>query len=69
MDVLKAGAEKVKETVSGKKTEEHLEKATDPNRPASDRVDHALQAGKSKLQEDEHAAKADSHAADHKYSH
>ncbi|CAF0849966.1 unnamed protein product [Didymodactylos carnosus] len=69
MDAAKAGVEKIKETVTGQKAQDHLEKASDPNRPASDRIDHALDAGKQKAKEQEHCTKADCHAADHKHNH
>ncbi|CAF0957927.1 unnamed protein product [Rotaria sordida] len=67
MDALKAGAHKVEEAVHGKKADEHLEKASDPSKAPSDRIDHAHAAAKSECKANEHACKADCKANEHKH--
>ncbi|CAF1623907.1 unnamed protein product [Didymodactylos carnosus] len=69
MDALKAGAEKVKEVVHGHKADEKCEKACDPTKKPSDRVDAAFEAGKHKMKEQEHGCKSECHAQDHKHDH
>jgi hypothetical protein len=59
MDAVKAGVEKAKETVQGKKAEDKAQKACDPTQKPSDRVDAAFESGKAKMKEQEHAAKAE----------
>jgi hypothetical protein len=67
MDAVKAGVEKVKETVQGKKAEEKAEKANDPMKKPSDRVDAAFESGKAKMKEQEHACKAECQKDKHVY--
>ncbi|CAF4087176.1 unnamed protein product [Rotaria sordida] len=55
MDAIKAGIEKAKETVQGKKAEEEARKASDPTVKPSERVDAAVEYGKAKMKEAEHA--------------
>ncbi|CAF1046097.1 unnamed protein product [Rotaria sordida] len=59
MDAIKAGIEKAKETVQGKKAEEEARKASDPTVKPSERVDAAVEYGKAKMKEAEHACKAE----------
>jgi hypothetical protein len=65
MDALKAGAEKIKETVQGKKAEDKAAKAHDISEKPSDRVDAAFEAGKAKMKENEHACKSECHKDKH----
>ena len=65
MDAVKAGLEKAKETVQGKKAEDKATKAHDPSVKPSDRVDAAFEAGKAINKEQEHAAKAEHHKNKH----
>lgn len=65
MDHIKAGVEKVKESVQGKKAEDKAEKAHDPSEKPSDRVDAAFDAGKAKLKEQDHACNAECHKEKH----
>ncbi|CAF3576142.1 unnamed protein product [Rotaria sp. Silwood1] len=67
MDALKAGAHKVQEAVHGKKAEEKMEKASDPSRAPSDRIDAAHDAVKAATKESEHACKADCRSYEHKH--
>ncbi|CAF0860925.1 unnamed protein product [Rotaria sordida] len=59
MDAIKAGIEKVKEAVQGKKAEEAARKASDPTEKPSERVDAAFKYGKARMKEEEHACKAE----------
>jgi hypothetical protein len=59
MDAVKAGVEKVKESVQGKKAEDKAYKANDPTEKPSDRVDAAFESGKARMKEQEHACKAE----------
>jgi len=68
MDSIKAGVEKVKETVQGKKDEDKAEKANDPTVKPSARVDAAFESGKAKMKEQEHACKAECHKDKHVYN-
>ncbi|CAF4225975.1 unnamed protein product, partial [Rotaria sordida] len=65
MDAIKAGIEKAKETVQGKKAEEEARKASDPTVKPSERVDAAVEYGKAKMKEAEHACKAECHKDKH----
>jgi hypothetical protein len=53
--------------MQGKKAEEKLDKATDPSRAPSDRVEHARDAAVAECKADDHARKADCKANDHKH--
>ncbi|CAF4780310.1 unnamed protein product, partial [Rotaria sp. Silwood1] len=55
MDAVKAGVEKAKEAVQGKKAEDKANKASDPTVKPSERVDAAFEAGKARMKEQEHA--------------
>ncbi|CAF1027984.1 unnamed protein product [Rotaria sordida] len=67
MDAIKAGVEKAKETIQGKKAEDKAEKACDPTEKPSDRVDAAFESGKAKMKEQEHACKAECKKDKHFY--
>ncbi|CAF4213656.1 unnamed protein product, partial [Rotaria sordida] len=59
MYAIKAGIEKAKEAVQGKKAEEAARKASDPTEKPSERVDAAFEYGKARRKEEEHAYKAE----------
>ncbi len=63
--VDKAGIEKVKETIQGKKADEQIAKAHDPSQLPSERVDAALESGNAKIKEKEHACKSECHKDKH----
>jgi len=65
MDAIKAGIEKAKEVIEGKKADELATKANDPTEKPSERVDAAFEAGKSQMKEQEHAVKAECHKDEH----
>jgi hypothetical protein len=65
MDALKAGVEKVKEAVEGKKVDDKLEKAIDPNVKPSERMDAEFEAKKAAGKADEHHAKAEIYKTKH----
>jgi hypothetical protein len=65
MDAIKAGIEKVKETVYSKKADEQAAKAHNPFEAPSDRVDAAFEAGKSARKAEEHSCKAECHKDKH----
>jgi hypothetical protein len=65
MDAIKAGIEKVKETVQGKKVDDKTAVAHDPTQAPNARVDAALEAGQAKIEEKEHACKAECHKDKH----
>ena len=65
MDAIKAGIEKVKETVQGKKADEQIAKAHDSTQLPSERVDAALESGNAKIKEREHAVKSECHKDQH----
>jgi hypothetical protein len=65
MEALKAGLEKVKESVDSKKAEEKLEKAHDPNVKPSERLDAQFEANKAATKAAEHHAKAEFHNVKH----
>jgi hypothetical protein len=65
MDAVKAGMEKTKESMAGKKADDKMAKAHDPTKSAGERVDAALDAGKAKTKEQEHACKAECHKDKH----
>ena len=68
MDAIKAGVEKVKETVQSKKVDDKVQKANDPTVKPSERVDAAFDAGKAHIKEQEHALKAEHHKNKHALS-
>jgi hypothetical protein len=65
MEAVKAGLEKVKESVDSKKAEEKLEKANNPNVKPSERLDAQFEANKAATKAAEHHAKAELHNAKH----
>ena len=65
MDAIKAGVEKVKESVHSKKADDKADKAYDPTVKPSDRVDAAFESGKSTMKAQEHGAKAEFHKDKH----
>ena len=65
MDAIKAGVEKVKESMQSKKADEMAEKANDPTVKPSDRVDAAFESGKAQMKEREHATKAECYKDKH----
>ncbi|CAF1063224.1 unnamed protein product [Rotaria sp. Silwood1] len=67
MDAVKAGVEKAKEAVQGKKAEDKANKASDPTVKPSERVDAAFEAGKARMKEQEHACKAECNKDKHFY--
>lgn len=67
MDAIKAGIEKTKEAVQGKKADDKAEKANDPTVKPSDRVDAAFESGKAKMKQQEHACNAECNKDKHAY--
>ncbi|CAF2747408.1 unnamed protein product [Rotaria sp. Silwood2] len=67
MDAAKAGVEKVKETIQGKKAENKAHKANDPTEKPSERADAAFESGKARMKEQEHACKAECRKDKHVY--
>lgn len=67
MDAIKAGVDKVKEVVHGKKADEEINKAADPTKAPSERFEAAHDAVKHSLKEEKHACKADCHANEHRH--
>jgi len=65
MDALKAGVEKMKESVQGKKAEDQAEIAHDPTVKPSERVDAAFEAGKAAMKSQEHAGKSEIYKEKH----
>ena len=65
MDALKAGVEKMKEAVEGKKVDEKLNKANDPNVKPSERMDAQFEANKAAAKAAEHNVKAEEHKIKH----
>lgn len=65
MDALKAGVEKVKEAVEGKKVDEKLAKVNDPNVKPSERMDAEFEANQAAAKAAEHHAKAEAHKNKH----
>jgi len=67
MDAIKAGVEKAKEACAG--IEDKVDKANDPTKSTSSRVDAALDAGKAQVKEQEHREKAECHKEKHELKH
>jgi len=65
MDALKAGVEKVKEAVDGKKAGDELNKINNPNVKPSERMDAEFEANKAATKAAEHHAKAEEHKNKH----
>ena len=65
MDALKAGVEKVKEAVEGKKVEEKVNKANDPTVKPSERLDAQFEANRAAAKAAEHNVKAEEHKMKH----
>jgi len=65
MDAIKAGVEKVKEAVEGKKAEDELQKIDNPNVKPSERMDAEFEANKAASKAAEHHAKAEEHKTKH----
>jgi len=65
MDAIKSGVEKVKESVHSKNADDKAEKACDPTKKPSDRVDAAFESGKSAMKAQEHGVKAECYKEKH----
>ncbi len=65
MDALKAGVEKMKEAVDGKKADNELKKVNNPNVKPSERMDAEFEANKAATKAAEHHAKAEEHKNKH----
>jgi hypothetical protein len=65
MDALKAGVEKVKEAVEGKKADDQHEKANNPSVKPSERMDAEFEANKAATKCVEHHAKAEEYKTKH----
>jgi hypothetical protein len=68
MDAIKAGVEKVKESIQSKKVHEETEKAYDPTLKPSERMDAAFAADQARMKQQEHGNKAELHKAKHELS-
>ena len=64
-EACKAGLEKVKEAMEGKKVDDKLEKANDPNVKPSERMDAAFEANQAAAKAAEHHVKAEVHTSKH----
>jgi hypothetical protein len=65
MDALKAGIEKIKEAIEGKKTDDKLEKAFDSNVKPSERTDAQFEENQTEAKAVEHHVNAEEYKAKH----